>query len=77
MSLNKAQLKTDIEKLLEDMMQKEEKSFSEFAKRLSTSIDTYIKAATITVAPGIPVSTAGTATAQTGTTTSTGTGTIS
>ncbi len=77
MSLNKAKLKSDIENLLEDMMKKEEKSFSEFAERLSTSIDTYIKTATVTVAPGITVNTAGTAAAQTGATTSTGTGTIS
>ncbi len=77
MSLNKAKLQTDIEQLLEDMMQKEEKSFSEFAKRLSTAIEGFVKTGTVTVAAGISVSTAGTAAAQTGATTSTGTGTIS
>lgn len=44
---------------------------------LATAIDTYIKSATITVATGIPVATAGTAVAQTGATTAPGTGTLS
>lgn len=51
-----------------------------FAKDLSSAIadeiDTWIKTATITVKPGIPVSTAGSPTAQTGATTGTGTATI-
>jgi hypothetical protein len=41
------------------------------------AIDAYIKSATITVAAGIPVSTAGTALAQTGATTAPATATIS
>lgn len=45
--------------------------------KMVEAIDTYIKGATITVASGIPVSTAGSPTAQTGTTTATGTATIS
>jgi hypothetical protein len=44
---------------------------------LATAFDTYIKSATITVATGIPVATAGTAVAQTGATTAPGTGTLS
>jgi hypothetical protein len=45
---------------------------------LAKAIVAYIQAnATVTVAPGIAVSTAGTAAAQTGATTATGTGTVS
>ncbi|MCQ2087896.1 MAG: hypothetical protein MJZ37_07570 [Bacilli bacterium] len=44
---------------------------------IGDAIVNHIKGATITVAAGIPVSTAGTAAAQTGSTTSTGTATIS
>ena len=44
----------------------------EIATVISDAIDTYIKAATVTVALGIPVTTAGTAAAQTGATTATG-----
>lgn len=49
----------------------------EIATVISDAIDSYIKAATITVAPGIAVATAGTAAAQTGATTAPGTATIS
>lgn len=45
--------------------------------KMVDAIDTYIKGATVTVAAGIHVTTAGSATAQTGETDSTGTGTIS
>ena len=48
-----------------------------FCSALATSIDAYIKSATVTVASGIPVATAGSAAAQTGATTAPGTGTIS
>lgn len=51
-----------------------------FAKELSSAIadeiDTWIKTATITVNPGIPVATAGSPVAQTGATTGPGTATI-
>lgn len=51
-----------------------------FAEELSSAIaeeiDAWIKTATITVKPGIPVSTAGSPIAQTGATTGTGTATI-
>ncbi|MBO4574794.1 MAG: hypothetical protein J5708_05680 [Bacteroidales bacterium] len=45
--------------------------------KMVDAIDEYIKGASITVAAGIPVSTAGSAAAQTGATTAPGTGTIS
>lgn len=76
MSLNKGKLNNDIKKLLQDMMQKEENSFDEFANTLSTAIYNFVKTGTVTVQAGIPVSTTGTAAAQTGATTSTATGTI-
>ena len=51
-----------------------------FATKLANAIgdrlDTWIKTGTVTVSPGIPVSTAGSPTAQTGATTGPGTGTI-
>lgn len=77
MPLNKTKLKSDIKSLLQDMMKKEKDATDEFADKLATIIDTYVKGATITVAAGIPVSTAGTAVAQTGATTGPGTATIS
>ncbi len=52
-----------------------------FATKLANAIgdrlDTWIKTGTVTVSPGIPVSTAGSPVAQTGATTGPGTGTIS
>lgn len=49
-----------------------------FIAKIAPTLVPYIQAnATVTVAPGIAVSTAGTAAAQTGATTATGTGTIS
>jgi hypothetical protein len=77
MSLNKPVLKNGIKTLLDDMLNREENSNDEYADRLSTLIDTFVKSATVTVAIGIPVSTAGSAISQTGATTSTGTATIS
>lgn len=49
----------------------------EAADQIATAIDAYIKTATITIVPGIPVATAGTAAAQTGVTTGPGTGSVS
>lgn len=69
MVLNKEALKKDLKAIYptdEDIVDKMVEAF-----------DKYIKGATITVAAGIPVSTAGSATAQTGATTATGTATIS
>lgn len=69
MALNKAPLKLGIKNLLTDMEAKNEDAKDEFAERLSTLIDVYVKTATVNVT----VVTTGTATAQTGT----GTGTLS
>lgn len=43
MALDKSKLETGIKQLLEDMMKREENSFDEFANRLATTIDAYIK----------------------------------
>lgn len=77
MALNKAALQGGILQLLTDMEQRTSNAKPEFAERLATLIDTYVKTGTVTVQAGITVATAGSATAQTGATTSTGTGTIS
>lgn len=77
MALQKSALKEGIKKLLDDMSKAEEPSHDQFAERLSTLIDTFVKTGTVTVAQGIAVATTGSATAQTGATTATGTGTIS
>jgi len=50
---------------------------NELAAAIATSIDSWIRQATVTVNAGIPVTTAGSPTAQTGATTAPGTGTIS
>lgn len=76
MALQKQALKSGILQLMKDMREKDENSDEEFSERLATLIDTYVKTGTVTVAQGITVATAGSATAQTGATTSTGTGTI-
>lgn len=77
MALQRAPLKEGIVGLMKDMMEREEPSYDEFADRLSTLIEIFVKTGTVTVAQGIPVATAGSATAQTGATTGTGTGAIS
>lgn len=74
--LNKQLLKTQILDLLTDMRSRTEVSDADFAASLADLIDTYIKSATITIAAGIPVSTAGGPTAQTGTTTAPAVATI-
>ena len=48
----------------------------EYAERLASLIEDFVKSGEVTVQPGISVSTAGTASAQTGKTTSEGKGTI-
>ena len=77
MALNKQALKAGIIRLQQDMLTKTESSMEEYAERLASLIDAFVKSGEVTVGAGIPVSTAGTATAQTGATTSVGTGTIS
>ena len=79
----KAALKTDILDILNTPIT-EQSSDAEvknnFATKLANAIgdrlDTWIKTGTVTVQPGIPVSTAGSPVAQTGATTGPGTGTI-
>ena len=62
MPLIKANLKTGIKNLLSEMRAKEDVSDDEFAEKLSTAIDSYIKSATITVSG---VVTAGSSATQT------------
>jgi hypothetical protein len=60
-----------------DITKEQKETIATIANKLATAIDDYIKSGTVTVASGIPVSTAGSATAQTGATTAPGTGSIS
>ena len=77
MPLNKQALQQGIIALQQDMQRKTDSSMEEYAERLASLIEAFVKSGEVTVQPGISVSTAGTATAQTGATTSTGMGTIS
>jgi hypothetical protein len=77
MALNKQALKQGIIDLHQDMLTKTNDSIEEYAERLASLIDVFVRSGEVTVAAGISVSTVGTATAQTGATNSTGTGTIS
>lgn len=43
MALDKSKLEGNIKQLLEDMMGREQNSFHEFATRLATAIDSYVK----------------------------------
>lgn len=72
MALNKEQLKQGIIALLRDMLTKTDNSIEEYAERLASLIDDFVKGGEVTVKSGIPLQ-AGT---YTGATTSTGTGTI-
>ena len=76
MALNKQVLKQGIIALQQDMLTKTDTSMEEYAERLASLIDAFVKSGEVTVAPGIQVSTAGTATTQTGATTSEGKGVI-
>ena len=76
MALNKQALKQGIIDLHQDMLTKTNDSIEEYAERLASLIDTFVKSGEVTVKAGISVSTAGTAASQTGTTTSEGKGTI-
>lgn len=76
MGLNKEQLKQGIITLQQDMLTKTDSSTEEYAERLASLIDTFVRSGEVTVAAGITVSTAGTAAAQSGATTSVGKGTI-
>ena len=76
MALNKEQLKQGIISLQRDMLTKTEPSMEEYAERLASLIVTFVRSGEVTIAPGISVTTAGTAASQTGATTSEGKGTI-
>ncbi len=54
----------------------EDDAAAKVAEAIANRVDAYIKTATITVNPGIPVATAGSPAAQTGATTGPGTATI-
>jgi hypothetical protein len=53
MALNKQELKANIKQLLEDMLERSEQSTEEFAERLSTAIDDYVKQAQINYTSGL------------------------
>lgn len=76
MGLNKEQLKQGIIALQQDMLTKTDASMEEYAERLASLIDAFVRSGEVKVASGITVSTTGTAVAQSGTTTSVGKGTI-
>ena len=76
MALNKEQLKQGIIALQQDMLTKTNSSTEEYAERLASLIDTFVRSGEVTVAPGISVNTVGTAAAQTGATISEGKGKI-
>ena len=76
MALNKQALKAGIIALQQDMLTKTDAGMEEYAERLASLIDAFVKSGEVTVAPGISVTTAGTATSQTGKTTSEGKGKI-
>lgn len=76
MGLNKEQLKQGIISLQRDMLTKTEPSMEEYAERLASLIDTFVRSGEVTVQAGIAVTTAGTAASQTGATTSEGKGII-
>ena len=73
MGLNKEQLKQGIISLQRDMLTKTESSMEEYAERLASLIDTFVRSGEVTVQAGITLQ----AGAYTGATTSTGMGAIS
>ena len=72
MGLNKEQLKQGIISLQQDMLTKTDASMEEYAERLASLIDTFVKSGEVTVRAGITLQ----AGAYTGATTSEGKGTI-
>ena len=73
MALNKQALKQGIIALQQDMQHKTDASMEEYAERLASLIDAFVRSGEVTVQAGITLQ----AGAYTGATTSTGTGTIS
>lgn len=53
MALNKNDLKNDIIQIMTDMRTREVNSDEEYAERLATAIDNYVKAATIIYTAGL------------------------
>ena len=76
MALNKQALTQGIIDLQQDMLTKTEASPREYAERLASLIHDFVCSGEVTVAAGISVATAGTATAQAGATTTAGKGII-
>lgn len=72
MALNKEKLIQDIIAIQTEMLKKEQQDFEDYAERLATAIDEFVKSGEVTVQSGIALQ----AGAYTGTTTTTGTGTI-
>ena len=81
MSLDKITLKAGIKQAFQDQIGAgsvaQNAAIDNIATKISDAIDVFVKGATVTVSPGIPVATAGTAAAQVGTTTGPGTGVLS
>lgn len=73
MGLNKEQLKQGIIRLQQDMLTKTDASMEEYAERLASLINDFVKSGEVTVQAGITLQ----AGAYTGATTGTGKGTIS
>ena len=73
MALNKEQLKQGIISLQREMLTKTDSCIEEYAERLASLIDTFVRSGEVTVQAGITLQ----AGAYTGATTSRGTGTIS
>lgn len=79
MALNKTSLEQELQAAFDvesDVEVDPAQARARMAKAIADAVDRFVKSGTVTVSPGIPVSTAGSATAQTGATTGTGTGTI-
>jgi hypothetical protein len=76
MALSDATLKTNLLNLF-NQMKNAPMSEADYADALAKIIDAQIKTATVTVAAGIPVATAGSEVAQKGATTGPGTGSLS
>ncbi len=72
MALNKEKLIQDIIAIQTEMLKKEQQDFEDYAERLATAIDEFVKSGEVTVQSGIALQ----AGAYTGVTTATGTGTI-
>lgn len=76
----KAKILETLNKPIDEKMsdsQVKERLASDLASAIANGVDAWIKTGTVTVQPGIPVSTTGSPVAQTGATTGPGTGTIS